>query len=122
MNNSVLYHVLEPARAAPLEKLGSYSILASVTTYILSAVWSQITIWRLLVLVLLLGNIKNIPLIWHVSTTVIRRRMQFLITSIVENCERFQILSAHTEAEGACHISATLSTTHNHHPCSNHGD
>ncbi|KUJ13536.1 uncharacterized protein LY89DRAFT_591482 [Mollisia scopiformis] len=32
---------------------------------VLSQIWSLITIWRLLVAFLLIGNIKNIPLIWH---------------------------------------------------------
>ncbi|PMD45805.1 hypothetical protein L207DRAFT_410181, partial [Hyaloscypha variabilis F] len=33
----------------------------------LSQIWSIITIWRLLALLLLLGNFKNIPLIWHAN-------------------------------------------------------
>lgn len=31
---------------------------------------SQITITRVIILVLLLGNVKNIPLIWHVCTHI----------------------------------------------------
>ncbi|KAF8852928.1 hypothetical protein BDZ45DRAFT_599295 [Acephala macrosclerotiorum] len=33
---------------------------------ILSQIWSLITIWRLLVALLVLGNLKNVPLIWHI--------------------------------------------------------
>jgi hypothetical protein len=36
---------------------------------LLSKLLSYITVWRLFVLVLVLGNLKNVPLIWHVSTT-----------------------------------------------------
>ncbi|KAH6682811.1 hypothetical protein B0J14DRAFT_468207 [Halenospora varia] len=32
---------------------------------VFAAIWSLITIWRVLIIVLLLGNLKNIPLIWH---------------------------------------------------------
>ncbi|KAH8687405.1 hypothetical protein BGZ60DRAFT_362596 [Tricladium varicosporioides] len=31
----------------------------------LAVIWSLITIWRVLIIFLLLGNLKNIPLIWH---------------------------------------------------------
>lgn len=33
----------------------------------LSQLISFITMWRVVVLLLVLGNLKNIPLIWHVS-------------------------------------------------------
>jgi ABC-type amino acid transport system permease subunit len=36
---------------------------------LLSKVLSYITVWRLFIFVLVLGNLKNVPLIWHVSTT-----------------------------------------------------
>ena len=37
----------------------------------LSFIWSMITIWRILVLLLVAGNLKNIPLIWHVRVVQI---------------------------------------------------
>jgi len=35
--------------------------------YVFQVLLSNITIWRVFVLLLVLGNIKNVPLIWHVS-------------------------------------------------------
>ncbi|KAL2072956.1 hypothetical protein VTL71DRAFT_10280 [Oculimacula yallundae] len=45
--------------------LGGLSLASSTATSILSQIWSFITIWKVLVVILLLGNLKNIPLIWH---------------------------------------------------------
>ncbi|TVY36219.1 Uncharacterized protein LOCC1_G006452 [Lachnellula occidentalis] len=44
-----------------LKSLGRFIQPADVLSYL----WSFVTIWRLLVVLLVLGNLKNIPLMWH---------------------------------------------------------
>ncbi|CZT10054.1 hypothetical protein WAI453_006401 [Rhynchosporium graminicola] len=48
-----------------LNNLGNLSLAGSIASSILSQIWSFITIWKVLVVLLLLGNLKNIPLMWH---------------------------------------------------------
>jgi len=54
-----------PTNSSQYESLTSPPQAGSHLGSILSQLWSLITIWRLLVVLLLLGNIKNIPFIWH---------------------------------------------------------
>lgn len=70
LNNTIVYQVSVPSNSS------QYQSLSPPTTdvqSVLSQIWSLITIWRLLVAFLLIGNIKNIPLIWHVGTSLHRR-------------------------------------------------
>ena len=67
LNNSVPYQVCVPYLSLngsdASKSLGRSIQLADVPSYL----WSFVTIWRLLVALLVLGNLKNIPLMWHVS-------------------------------------------------------
>jgi hypothetical protein len=67
LNNSVVYQVFAPS----VSQCGcSTAQLPSSTLQpgdLVSQIWSHFTIWRLLVVLLILGNLKNVPLIWHVS-------------------------------------------------------
>jgi hypothetical protein len=65
-NNSVIYRVVVPNN----ESMNAYSPTVSGFQFggILAQIWSLITIWRLLVLFLVIGNLKNTALMWHVST------------------------------------------------------
>ncbi|PVH75903.1 hypothetical protein DL98DRAFT_643275 [Cadophora sp. DSE1049] len=45
--------------------LGKSNLAVDSTWSILSQLWPFVTIWRALLVLLLLGNLKNIPLIWH---------------------------------------------------------
>ncbi|TVY16113.1 Uncharacterized protein LARI1_G005841 [Lachnellula arida] len=65
LNNSVPYQVSVPylsVNGSDVSKsLGRDFQPADVLSYL----WSFVTIWRLLVVLLVLGNLKNIPLMWH---------------------------------------------------------
>lgn len=65
MNVSVLSHmsVLDSEIQTPAPSDAWLVFIHGICFQLLS----QITIWRILVLFLVLGNIKNVPLIWHVS-------------------------------------------------------
>lgn len=65
-NNSVVYQV--PAvDCSGFQASTSSQVSGSVSPGVLPTLLSLITIWRVIILLLVLGNIKNIPLIWHVS-------------------------------------------------------
>jgi len=66
LNNSVVYQV-PAANCGGFQALSAYQLSGSIYSSIVDNVLSFITIWRVLVLLLVLGNVKNIPLIWHVS-------------------------------------------------------
>ncbi|TVY87908.1 Uncharacterized protein LAWI1_G005961, partial [Lachnellula willkommii] len=65
LNNSVPYQVSVPYLSVNgsdvSQSLGRHFQPADVLSYL----WSFVTIWRLLVVLLVLGNLKNIPLMWH---------------------------------------------------------
>jgi hypothetical protein len=67
LNNTVVYQVSVPGNSSVYETSSSTSPSGFHVGTVLSQVWSLITLWRLLVLCLVIGNLKNIPLIWHVS-------------------------------------------------------
>jgi hypothetical protein len=66
-NNSIVFQVSVPANASGYAPSSLPNESGSLPGSILSQIWSILTIWRLLVLLLLVGNVKNIPLIWHAS-------------------------------------------------------
>jgi len=66
-NNSILFQVSIPVNESGYATSSLPNESSSFPATVLSQIWSIITIWRLLVLLLLLGNFKNIPLIWHAS-------------------------------------------------------
>ena len=66
-NGSILFQVPVPVNANGYANSSLPSASSSFPASILSQIWSIITIWRVLALLLLLGNFKNIPLIWHAS-------------------------------------------------------
>ncbi|TVY53128.1 Uncharacterized protein LCER1_G006749 [Lachnellula cervina] len=65
LNNSVPYQVSVPYLSLngsdTAKSLGRSIQPADILSYL----WSFVTIWRLLVVLLVLGNLKNIPLMWH---------------------------------------------------------
>lgn len=68
MNNSVPYQTYTMISATSAMSISDQTLplaFRDLVFYILS----YITIWRVIVLLLVLGNVKNIPLIWHVSVT-----------------------------------------------------
>lgn len=79
LNFSIVYQVPE-IDCSGLQASTPSQLSASVCPSLLSTLLSLITIWRVVVLLLVLGNIKNIPLIWHVSTIVC-----FVSTSLMFN-------------------------------------
>ncbi|TVY41975.1 Uncharacterized protein LSUB1_G002434 [Lachnellula subtilissima] len=65
LNNSVPYQVCVPYLSLDGSD-ASKSVSRSIQPAdVLSYFWSFVTIWRLLVALLVLGNLKNIPLMWH---------------------------------------------------------
>ncbi|CZR52546.1 uncharacterized protein PAC_02423 [Phialocephala subalpina] len=67
MNNTILYQVAAPMNSSPYEMSTLPPSDSSMTLgSVLSQIWSLITIWRLLVALLVLGNLKNFPFIWHI--------------------------------------------------------
>ena len=46
--------------------------------WFLSQVLALSTIWNLLFLIVLLGNLKNLPSVWHVSKSLVEGRHEFL--------------------------------------------
>jgi hypothetical protein len=66
LNNSAVFEV--PAVDCSRFQASTPSQIAgSISFNIIYQILSLITIWRVIILLLVLGNIKNIPLIWHVS-------------------------------------------------------
>jgi hypothetical protein len=66
LNNSVVYQA--PAvDYSGFQASTPSQVSGSVSSGILYQLLSLITIWRVILLLLVLGNVKNIPLIWHVS-------------------------------------------------------
>lgn len=72
MNNSIPYQV--PMMGNPYHTPSNadnistswLSILTPIILNTLSQIVSQITLTRVIILILVLGNIKNVPFIWHV--------------------------------------------------------
>jgi hypothetical protein len=74
-NNSVLYQVSVPMNSSGFTSSDSGAASGIHFGDVLSQIWSLITIGRLLVLLLVVGNLKNVPLIWHVRISL----TQFLV-------------------------------------------
>ncbi|KAH7357259.1 hypothetical protein BKA65DRAFT_496527 [Rhexocercosporidium sp. MPI-PUGE-AT-0058] len=65
LNNSLLYQSSVLLNSSASGSLGNSNLAASNAWSILAQIWSFITLWRILVIILLVGNLKNVPLIWH---------------------------------------------------------
>lgn len=69
---SGLYEVHDVAQAANSTLQCSALDYVPTTTFYdtVSQLVSIFSLWRMVVLLLVLGNVKNLPLIWHVSISV----------------------------------------------------
>ncbi|KAG4434891.1 hypothetical protein IFR05_009621 [Cadophora sp. M221] len=65
LNSSVLYQAPVLLNSSSCGGFGNSRQVGNTAWSTLSQIWSFITIWRVLVLFLFLGSLKNIPLIWH---------------------------------------------------------
>lgn len=119
-NNSILYQVVSMNSTVyentALPETGFH--VGSV----LSQIWSLVTLWRLLIALLVLGNLKNIPLIWHVGTSPLSNKVLHLTNFTVADHQCFQILYENTETENACYTRRTVQAFDYDYTCSIVGD
>lgn len=67
LNDTVIHQVIAPMNSSVYQSSNPPTVSGFYFGGVLGQLWSLITIWRLIVLFLVLGNLKNVPLIWHVS-------------------------------------------------------
>lgn len=97
LNNSVLYQVSEPSisqcgcggETLPRSGLQTAGLVAQI--------WSHFTILRLLVALIVLSNLKNVPLIWHVSKYLTAISITYSDENVATDCQCLQILSPDSE-------------------------
>jgi hypothetical protein len=93
LNNTLVHWTPVPLRSTVSMDSIVMSGASMNIIHVLSTVWSLITIWRLLVCLLIIGNLKNIPFLWHVSSPSCSSNFKYLtmIQMRIVNAFRFTL-------------------------------
>lgn len=111
MDNSIHFQVSLPTNATLYHGSNLSSVPGIHFGDILTQILSLINIWRFLVVVLIVANFKNFPLIWHVS--YLSSSMNFTNFSQAPYSQRFQIHLKDTKAEDSSYLQ-TYFSAYNH--------